>query len=110
VFEFPVTLAVKVCMVPTDTAALVGDTDTDVEVELLPAFPDPEPDPEEDDDDDDAEDDPKTFSVALLLVALPALFVTITENNERLIAVVAGGVVYEEKFAPLIVFPFISHW
>jgi len=52
----------------------------------------------------------KTFKVAALLAALPALLVTTTVNSARLMDIVAGGVVYEEEVAPLITVPFISHW
>jgi hypothetical protein len=53
---------------------------------------------------------PATFSVAVLLVALPALFVTATVNSARLSDDVVGGVVYEIEFAPLIGVPFFAHW
>jgi hypothetical protein len=48
--------------------------------------------------------------VAVLLVTLPAPLVTTTENVGRLAETVAGGVVYDEEFAPLIATPFICHW
>jgi hypothetical protein len=53
---------------------------------------------------------PETLRVAVLLVALPALLLTTTENSARLSAVVVGGVVYVEEVAPLTAVPFFCHW
>jgi hypothetical protein len=53
---------------------------------------------------------PETLRVAALLVALPALLLTTTENCARLSAVVVGGVVYVEEVAPLTAVPFFCHW
>ena len=52
----------------------------------------------------------ETLSVAVLLVALPALLVTTTVKSERLSEAVAGGVVYKEEVAPLMAVPFFRHW
>jgi len=46
----------------------------------------------------------------LLLVALPAEFVTTTENIDPLSAVVVAGVVYELEVAPEMFVPFFRHW
>ena len=43
-----------------------------------------------------------TVRTALLLVTLPATFVTVTENNVPLFDSVVTGVVYEESVAPSI--------
>ena len=51
-----------------------------------------------------------SVSVAALLVALPALFVTTTINSEPLSELVVAGVVYVEEVAPLTAFPFFRHW
>jgi hypothetical protein len=48
--------------------------------------------------------------VAVLLVALPALLVTTTENSARLSEAVVGDVVYAEEVAPLMAVPFFRHW
>ena len=95
VFAVPVTLALIACVLPASTAALLGDTDTNTL-----AVPEPFPEPAA----------AKTFSVPAVLVTLPALLVTTTVNSARLIDIVAGGVAYEEEFAPLMVVPFIRHW
>jgi hypothetical protein len=50
-----------------------------------------------------------TVRVAVLLVALPAEFVTTTENIDPLSAVVAAGVVYELEVAPPMFAPFFRH-
>ena len=50
-----------------------------------------------------------TVREALLLVALPAEFVTTTENIDPLSAVVVAGVVYELEVAPEMFVPFFRH-
>jgi hypothetical protein len=50
-----------------------------------------------------------TVSVAELLVALPAAFVTATVNCALLSEVVSAGVVYVEDVAPPIAAPFLLH-
>ena len=50
-----------------------------------------------------------TLSVAELLVALPTEFVTTTEINAPLSAVVVGAVVYDEDVAPATAVPFFFH-
>jgi hypothetical protein len=50
-----------------------------------------------------------TVKVALLLVALPAEFVTTTENVDPLSAVAVAGVVYELEVAPEMFVPFFRH-
>jgi hypothetical protein len=50
-----------------------------------------------------------TVSVALLLVALPATFVTTTLNNAPLSEMVVAGVVYEVEVAPLMFTPLFLH-
>ena len=51
-----------------------------------------------------------TVRVAELLVALPALLVTMTVIFALLFVEVSAGVVNEEDVAPLIAVPFICHW
>lgn len=51
-----------------------------------------------------------TISVAGLLLAVPALLLTATENAALLSAVVSAGVVYVEEVAPLSIAPFLLHW
>jgi hypothetical protein len=51
-----------------------------------------------------------TVKVAVLLVTLPALFVTTTVNFATSSALVVGGVVYVEDVAPLTGVPFLFHW
>jgi hypothetical protein len=53
--------------------------------------------------------DAVTVSVAALLVALPALLLTVTLNFALLSAVVSAGVVYVEDVAPPIAAPFLFH-
>jgi hypothetical protein len=48
--------------------------------------------------------------VPALLVTLPAPLATVTVKSARLSAIVVGGVVYDEEFAPLIAVPFFCHW
>jgi hypothetical protein len=50
-----------------------------------------------------------SVSVAALLVALPALLVTITLNRAPLSELVLAGVVYVEEVAPLRAVPFFCH-
>jgi hypothetical protein len=50
-----------------------------------------------------------TVSIALLLAALPAELVTVTEKADPLSAVVVAGVVYELDVAPLMFVPFFFH-
>jgi hypothetical protein len=50
-----------------------------------------------------------TVSIAMLLVALPALLLTTTVNCALLSAVVSAGVVYVDEVAPLIATPFFLH-
>ena len=48
-------------------------------------------------------------SAAALLVAIPAVLLTLTLNEAPLSAIVVTGVVYAGKFAPLIGVPFFVH-
>ena len=50
-----------------------------------------------------------TVSAAVLLVALPALLVTVTENFAPLSAEVVAGVVYDADVAPPMGVPFLFH-
>lgn len=50
-----------------------------------------------------------TVSVAGMLVALPAVLLTVTVNAALLSAVVSAGVVYVDEVAPLIAAPFLLH-
>jgi hypothetical protein len=51
-----------------------------------------------------------TVRMAVLLTTLPTLLVIATVNCAPLSALVVAAVVYEEEIAPLIGFPFLSHW
>jgi hypothetical protein len=50
-----------------------------------------------------------TVKVALLLVTLPPLLLTTTENRLPLSAAVVAGVVYEALVAPVMFTPFFRH-
>jgi hypothetical protein len=50
-----------------------------------------------------------TVRVALLLVTLPALFVTVTAKRLPSSASVVGGVVYDALVAPVMFTPFFVH-
>jgi hypothetical protein len=86
VFELPVTVGVNCCVAPAETVVVFGDTAIASPAALA------------------------TLRVAVLLVALPALLLTITVKSARLSAAVAGGVVYIEEVAPLTAIPFFCHW
>jgi hypothetical protein len=45
-----------------------------------------------------------------LLVALPALLLTVTAKRAPSSAVVVGGVVYDALVAPAMFAPFFAHW
>jgi hypothetical protein len=59
---------------------------------------------------DGATDAEVTVSVAELLVTLPLLSVTTTENREPLSAAVVAGVVYDAEVAPAIAAAPFFHW
>jgi hypothetical protein len=48
--------------------------------------------------------------VADVLVTLPTLLLTTTDNSGRLVETVVGGVVYDAEVAPLIGVPSFRHW
>lgn len=50
-----------------------------------------------------------TVKMAVLLVTVPTLLATVTENCAPLSALVVAAVVYREDVAPLIGLPFLSH-
>jgi hypothetical protein len=85
VFEVPITFAKNCWVFPIVTEDSSGITVIVIGVEL-------------------------TVRVAMLLVTLPVELLTATPNSDPLSELEVAAVVYVAEFAPLIYFPFLSHW